>query len=129
MTQTLIPGQESVCDDPYTDSIRLPIAQVTRFLIEALGRSLTLRVAGVSDPHAVKAWASGDRQPRERSESRLRTAYRAFQTINAVDTEYAARAWFIGLNPQLGDTAPVIALSEDRLRDVLVAAEAFARTS
>ena len=112
----------------FTQSVRLSIAEVTAFLLEVLGRSLVLRLAGITDPHAVRDWVAGTRQPRPATETRLRTAYRAFQIINAADNEYAARAWFIGLNPQLGDEAPTIAIREDRLRDVIVAAEAFART-
>ncbi len=113
----------------FTQSVRLSIAEVTAFLLEVLGRSLVLQLAGITDPHAVRDWVAGTRHPRPPTETRLRTAYRAFQIINAADNEYAARAWFIGLNPQLGDEAPTIAISEDRLRDVIVAAEAFARTS
>jgi len=115
-------------DPAYTQSVRLSIAQVTAFLLEVLGRALVLQLAGVSDPHAVRDWAAGTRHPRPATEKRLRTAYRAFQIINAADNEYAARAWFIGLNPQLGDETPTLAIREDRLRDVIVAAEAFART-
>ena len=115
--------------DAYEQSVRLPTEEVTRFLLEVLGRSLVMRLAGVTDPNAVKEWATGARQPRTGSEQRLRTAYRAFQTVSSADNEYAARAWFIGLNPQLEDQAPIDALREDRLKDVVVAAEAFALTA
>jgi hypothetical protein len=114
--------------EPFASSIRLSIAQITRFLIETLGRSLTTHLAGVSDPTAVNGWANETRSPRTDTEKRLRTAYRAFQTVSSADNEFAARAWFIGLNPQLGEEPPATAIREDRLQDVLVAAEAFART-
>lgn len=113
----------------YQSSVRLPLPDLVRFLVEVLGKSLVMHIAGVRDPHAVADWSSGTREPRTSAERRLRTAYRAFQIINAVDNEFAARAWFIGLNPQLDDEAPATALSEDRLKDVIVAADAFARTS
>jgi hypothetical protein len=124
--------QSPVLDSPdpaFTQSVRLSISQITNVLLEVLGRALVQRLAGISDPQAVRDWIEGKRQPRAATEMRLRTAYRAFQIINAADTEHAARAWFIGLNPQLGDEAPVTAIQKDHLRDVLVAAEAFARTS
>ena len=38
---------------------------------------------------------------------------------------YTVRAWFVGLNPQLGDESPAAAVREGRTRDVLVAAKAF----
>lgn len=122
-----LPGRQT--SDAYEQSVRLPTEQVTRFLLEVLGRSLVMRLAKVTDPNAVGNWASGARQPRTANEQRLRTAYRAFQTVSLADSEHAARAWFIGLNPQLDDQTPIDAISEDRLKDVVVAAEAFTRTS
>jgi hypothetical protein len=113
----------------FEQSVRLRIEEVTRFLVEVLGRSLVMRLAGVTDPNAIGDWATGARHPRTASEQRLRTAYRAFQTVSSSDNEFAARAWFIGLNPQLGDQAPIDAIREDRQKEVVVAAEAFARTS
>lgn len=115
--------------DPFALSIKLSIDDIVRVLVEALGRSVVMHVARVSDPHAVTGWSDGTRTPRPNIEKRLRTAYHAFQLIATADNEYAARAWFIGLNPQLDHEAPATAISEDRLRDVLVAAEAFVRTS
>lgn len=35
------------------------------------------------------------------------------------------RAWFMGMNPQLGDESPIEALREGRVRDVMAAARAF----
>lgn len=122
-------GRAFTTDAPFTQSVRLSISEVTKFLVEVLGRSIVQHLAGISDPQAVRDWIGGTRQPRTTTEQRLRTAYRVFQIINLADTEYTARAWFIGLNPQLGDEAPATAIREDRLRDVIVAAEGFARTS
>ena len=115
--------------DPYTSSIKLSISEIANVLVEALGRSLVMRLAKVSDPHAVAGWVEGTRTPRDPQQLRLRTAYRVFQIINAAENEYAARAWFIGLNPQLDDEAPIDAIRNDDLKDVVIAATAFARTS
>jgi hypothetical protein len=41
------------------------------------------------------------------------------------DSPQTVKAWFIGLNPQLGDTSPAEAIREGRLRDALMAARAF----
>jgi hypothetical protein len=42
-----------------------------------------------------------------------------------VDSPHVARAWFIGMNPQLDDEAPADVIREGRLREALVAAQAF----
>ncbi|HEX7133149.1 MAG TPA: hypothetical protein VF228_11265 [Iamia sp.] len=114
---------------PYEASVRDSLPTIVSFLVEMLGPRLVLHMAGRADAGAVAAWSSGHRQPRRPAERRLRTAYRAFLTIQMSDSEHTARSWFIGLNPQLGDDAPANALSEDRLRDVVVASEAFVSTS
>jgi hypothetical protein len=41
------------------------------------------------------------------------------------ESPYVARAWFIGLNPQLDDDAPADAIREDRLKEALSAARAY----
>jgi hypothetical protein len=47
--------------------------------------------------------------------------------IALVESEQTARAWFIGMNPHLGDRAPFAVLGEEPERgsDVLAAAKAF----
>lgn len=107
----------------------LPIAGVTAFLREVLGDAVVLHVTRTADRDAPQLWEDGTQRPPAPVDSRLRTAYRSFQVINAVDNEFGARAWFIGTNPHLGDEAPATAIAADRHRDVLVAAEAFVRTS
>ncbi|HEX7133735.1 MAG TPA: hypothetical protein VF228_14255 [Iamia sp.] len=122
------PLQFRLDPSPYEASVRDSIASIVQFLIEMLGVRLVLHIADRSDPGAAASWASGERKPRQAAEQKLRTAYRAFLTIQFADNEHTARAWFIGLNPQLGDEAPATALREAQLRDVIVAAESFAQT-
>ena len=100
------------------------VADIAAFLSESLGRILTAHISGVG-PKTVDRWIKGD-QPRGEAEQRLRLAYQIFQLIQETDSPHTARAWFIGLNPQLDDTAPAQALSEGRQREVLVAAKSFA---
>lgn len=119
---------EGEYDEAAPTSTRLRLPALVRFLVEVLGQSIVQHIADVTDPQALADWASGSCRPCRATEERLRTAYRTFQTINGVDNEFAARAWLIGLNPQLDDEAPVTALRDDRLRDVIVAADAFVRT-
>lgn len=124
-----VAGSSDPLEEAYRRSINLPIADVVKVLSEMLGNTLVMRLAGVKDPAAVACWAKGERAPRPASDEKLRTGFRVVQVLTRTDNAHAARAWMIGLNPQLGDVAPIIALAEGQLRDVVVAAEAFARSS
>jgi len=99
--------------------------QITRFLEEVLGRKLVAALAGVQDPKAVGRWAEGARSPRPAAEERLRVAYQVFRLLLAEESKYTIRAWFIGLNPQLNDESPLLAINEGRFQEVMVAAKAY----
>ena len=93
-----------------------------------LSRRLTAYIAGVKDGKTVARWASGEvtdiREPE--TEQRMRTAYEIAQLLLGDDSPRTVRAWFIGLNPQLGDVPPAEAIREGRLQDAIAAARAFA---
>jgi hypothetical protein len=99
------------------------IADLVKTLQEVLGRQLVASLAGV-DVKTVDRWAEG-RKPRADSEARLRTAFQVYQLLLSRDSDHTARAWFLGLNPQLDDVSPIEALREGRLREVIVAAKSF----
>ena len=101
------------------------IQQITQYLEEVLGRKLVATLAGVKDPKAVARWASGERTPRAGTEERLRVAYQIFRLLVAVEAAHTVRAWFIGLNPQLHDESPILAIYEGRFQEVMVAAKAY----
>lgn len=42
-----------------------------------------------------------------------------------VDAPEVVRAWFISLNPQLGDATPVEFIHDEKLKEVIAAARAF----
>jgi hypothetical protein len=90
-----------------------------------LGQKLVASIAGVSDPRTVARWAAGERTPRSEHEQRLRCAYQTFQLLITDESPHTARAWFLGLNPQLDDRSPVQSIREGAFRDVLIAARAF----
>jgi hypothetical protein len=103
----------------------LETPDIVRFLQDTLGSKLTAYIAKVSDAKMVGRWASGDSKPAAEREKRLRNAYQVFQELLKEEDEYVARAWFIGMNPQLNDDAPSDWLREDRAKDVMAAARAF----
>ncbi len=114
-------------DQLHRAAMAAPVSEVAGLLQELLSRRLTAYIAGVKDGKTVTRWATGevtDIRDYE-TEQRLRTAYEVAQLLLSDDSARTVRAWFIGLNPQLGDVAPAEAIREGRLRDVLAAARAF----
>jgi len=111
----------------HAESVKLAVADIARFLQDTLGSRLTAHVAGVTDPKMVTKWASGTVKPGVQRETRLRHAYQIFQLLLEAEDEYVARAWFIGMNPELDDETPADVLRAGRVRDVMNAARAFLR--
>lgn len=101
------------------------IAQIAAYLEEVLGRKLVATLAGVQDSKAVGRWAAGERSPRRAGEERLRVANQVFRLLLADESAHTIRAWFIGLNPQLDDESPVLAIQHGRFQEVMVAAKAY----
>ena len=81
-------------------------------------------MTSVRDPKGVGQWARGTQVPRLEAERRLRATYQVLQLLLTVDSPHVARAWLIGMNPQLDDEAPADVIREGRLREALVAAQA-----
>lgn len=110
----------------HRQSIDASVAEVAGYLQELLSRRLVAYLAGVKDAKTVTRWASGEvENVREESEKRLRTAYEIAQLLVRFDSPRVVKAWFIGLNPQLGDTSPAEAIHEGELGEAMSAARAF----
>ena len=124
MTRTKTPDTDRATT-AHLQTTRLSIADIAGMLQDVLGQKLTAHLAGLTDPKAIGIYTRGDRKPRIETEERLRLAYQVFQIIVDADSDHVARAWFIGLNPQLDDTAPADAIRDGLLKEVLTAARAF----
>ena len=94
----------------------------------ALTGRLTAYIAGVKDAKTVARWANGEiSEIRDQAvEQRLRTTYEITQLLLGGDSAQTVRAWFIGLNPQLGDIPPAEAIRDGQLKEALAAARLFA---
>lgn len=103
----------------------MDIAGVAGYLQEVLGQKLVAYMTAVRDAKGVGQWARGVQVPRLEAEKRLRGIYQVLHLLLTVDSPHIARAWFIGMNPQLDDEAPADAIRDGRLKEVLVAAQAF----
>jgi hypothetical protein len=104
------------------------IQDIATVLEDLLSRRLTAVIVGIKDGKTIARWASGETSEirGEDTELRLRTTYQiALMLLASQDSPQTVKAWFIGLNPQLGDTSPAEAIREGRLRDALMAARAF----
>ncbi len=102
----------------------LAITQIVVKLEEMLGQRLTAVVAGSKDARTIRAWAQGVRAPSVDAERRLRDAYAVVGLLLEVEAPETARAWFCGMNPNLDDQPPVLALAT-MPKEVLQAARAF----
>lgn len=114
----------------YNDSLRMDLPTLVGQLRLLLGARLVAYLGEVKETRAVAQWASGDRQPSTLVQTRLRTAYQVAGLLAERDAPAVVQAWFLGLNPQLGDIAPAKVLREDSVdvtaaERVLAAARVF----
>jgi len=100
------------------------ITRVVITLQEVLGQRLTAVVAGTKNARTVRAWAQGLRSPSVEGERRLRDAYAVVDLLLEVEAPETVRAWFCGMNPNLDDQPPVLALATVP-QEVIQAARAF----
>ena len=108
----------------HRETVAESVASITKVLVDLLGARLTARLAGV-DVSSISRWKSGVANPHEDSEYRLRAAHQVARLLLAVDADSTVRAWFIGMNPQLDDGAPIDVIAEGDARRALAAARSF----
>lgn len=111
----------------HKEAISTPLNELASALQERLSRRLTAYIAGVDNGKTVSRWASGEVNAiRDYGvEQKLRTAFEIYLLLSNYESASTVRAWFIGINPQLGDESPIDALREGRLKDTVAAARAF----
>ncbi len=104
------------------------VTALTKNLQTHLGQAL-LAVIVDAQPRTIARWIAGDSSPSVATEQLLRDVSQIFDVITTVDTPRVARAWFMGMNPQLDDNSPAEALAERNpgaTREVMAAARAYA---
>jgi hypothetical protein len=81
---------------------------------------------GLKDGKTITRWANGEIEGlRIDNERLLRAAYEIVQVLSEYESPSVARAWFIGMNPNLNDLSPAEALNKGMLKEVRSAARAF----
>lgn len=108
----------------YRESVQTSIQDVAKLLQDSLGQKLVAHMLNVS-PDTVGKWAAGETAPRAANEAQLRGIFRIFQLLLTGDSIHTIRAWFVGLNPQLDEISPAVAIKEGNLPEVMIAAKAF----
>jgi hypothetical protein len=112
----------------YYDALRYSTPQVVAELVETLGRKLTAYLGGVKDTRAMDRWMDGGQIYGE-VEPRLRLAFQLVRMLSHYEPNSVVQAWFMGMNPELGDRSPIRLLREERLEkcgpEILAAARAF----
>ena len=111
----------------HREATAAPVSEIAGVLQELLSRRLTAYIAGVGDGKTISRWANGEvAEIRDfQQEQRLRGTYEIVQLLLKAESAQTVKAWFIGLNPQLGDVAPAEAIREGRLKEAFAAARAF----
>lgn len=112
--------------ETFQRTAKMDIHAIARALTQALGPSLVAVLSGVRDRKLPSKWSKDDGPvPRDNAQRRLMTAHRVWVALSETYDAHVARSWFISLNPLLDETPPVVALNEDRDREVIEAARAL----
>ena len=99
----------------YRRAVQAPFPEIVGELAAILGKKLTAFIGGVKDTRVIERWMQGGVEPYRDAEQRVRLAYRIAKTLSEHDSARVVQAWFVGLNPELGDRAPLRRLREDDL--------------
>lgn len=118
---------ENISQRIHRQATAASISDIARFLQEVLSRRLTAYAAGVQDGKTVTRWASGEvTEIRDfKVEQRLRTTYEIALLLLTQESAGTVKSWFIGMNPELDDVAPVEAIRNGQLKDAMIAAHVF----
>lgn len=103
-------------------------ALVAGDLKDSLGLKLAAYMLNVR-MQTLGDWAAGKAKPTGKNAASLRHLAQTYQLLAQKDDAESVRAWFIGFNPMLSDTAPADVARDGRFRDVYIAAKAFSELS
>ena len=110
--------------DAHAHAVELGISDIAAALQTQLGQAL-LGVIVNKTERTLTRWTKAAVRPPHASEQLLRDTFQVFELLTSAESADVARAWFMGMNPQLDDESPAEALSTGRARDVMAAARAF----
>lgn len=103
---------------------KLPIGEIVADLKDNLGIRLTAVIGQVKSARTLKRWENGQQRPSLERQQILRDAYHITHLLKSSEDSETIRAWFIGMQPELGDKSPALMLKENNT-EVFSAALAF----
>lgn len=109
------------------NDIQPDIRSVISALANDLGPELIGLMCGLETPAPVKTWMV--KPPNVQIESKLRIGHKVFSGIARVDGPDVARAWCLGMNPQLDDHNPLMQIGSGLGHKVLQAARTYVEGS
>ncbi len=116
----------SVYEQVHAEALCTSLPEITGGLCRLLTSRLVAHIAGVKDARTVNRWASGTiGDVRVESEKRLRAANEIMTLLQRFEGPGTTRAWFIGMDPYLGDVSPADAIHEGHVQEALGAARHF----
>jgi hypothetical protein len=122
----MVAGAATNVERAHRAAVTATVPELAMTLQEVLSRRVTAYLAGVQDGKTISRWANGDSPIRDDDvERRVRTAYEIVMLLQITERPEVIRAWFISLDPRLGDRLPMDAIREDELQSALHAAQAF----
>lgn len=110
---------------PYREALSVDTSDMARALQDTLGQKLVAYMVGVSDPVTVGRWANGRSNPSTANADRLREIFQIAQELLAVEKPSLVRAWFVGMNPDLGFSPPAQLVAEGQAQKAMTAARNF----
>lgn len=106
-------------------------SEKARYLQQLFGQRAAAAMTGVGDAKTVGRWIRGDQDPQAKQQMRLMAAFQIAMLIEIATSRDTAQAWFLGMNPGLGDALPAEVIAsdgEDGGRRVMKAARTFLAT-
>lgn len=120
----LAPQRASIAREAHARALDKGILDIIGALRVQLGQAL-LAIIVMKSPRTIKRWANQSVRVPQAIEQLLRDTYQVVELLTLAESPEVARAWFMGMNPQLDDQSPAEVLATGRVRDVMAAARVF----
>lgn len=116
----------TIREDVYAETTKMDIHDLVRELNDKVGPTIVQTMAGTKDRTSPSRWAKPNGPtPNIDVQRRLRLGYRAWLTVARSEGDSVALAWLVGSNPRLNDELPLQYVVDERVKELLGAAEAF----
>lgn len=125
LTATTTPTAGPTRTSSHKRSIGSARDDILRTLVGALGKKAVAAIFQVSI-RTIDRWLKATTNMGMEQERLLRDTFQIYTIIEEADDAYVARAWFLGMNPNLSDRSPIEALAEGDARKAVAAARVFA---